>query len=47
MLDVSRAKERFGFVARVALDEGLGRTIAWYRAHGHAAATERDVKASE
>jgi GDP-L-fucose synthase len=31
MLDVSRARERFGFAARVALDEGLDRTIAWYR----------------
>jgi GDP-L-fucose synthase len=31
MLDVSRARERFGFEARVSLDEGLRRTIAWYR----------------
>ncbi|MFO0762514.1 MAG: GDP-L-fucose synthase [Byssovorax sp.] len=31
MLDVSRAKERFGFTAEVALAEGLRRTIAWYR----------------
>jgi GDP-L-fucose synthase len=31
MLDVSRARERFGFAARVALDEGLDRTLAWYR----------------
>jgi len=30
-LDVSRARERFGFEARVGLDEGLDRTIAWYR----------------
>jgi GDP-L-fucose synthase len=37
MLDVSRAKERFGFVARTSLDVGLDRTIAWYlrEAGGH------------
>jgi GDP-L-fucose synthase len=33
MLDVSRARERFGFVARVAFDEGLDRTIRWYQDH--------------
>ena len=31
MLDVTRAKERFGFEARVGFDEGLERTISWYR----------------
>ena len=31
MLDVSRARERFGFEARVSFDEGLARTVAWYR----------------
>ncbi|HYQ18816.1 MAG TPA: GDP-L-fucose synthase [Polyangiaceae bacterium] len=31
MLDTSRARERFGFNARVSLDEGLDRTIDWYR----------------
>ena len=30
-LDVSRAKERFGFEAKVDFDDGLARTIAWYR----------------
>lgn len=30
-LDTSRAKEFFGFQARVGFDEGLKRTIAWYR----------------
>jgi len=29
--DVSRAKARLGFEARVSLDEGLAKTIAWYR----------------
>jgi GDP-L-fucose synthase len=31
-LDVSRAKELFGFEASTSLREGLGRTIEWYRA---------------
>jgi len=30
MLDTTRARERFGFVARTPLDEGLDRTIRWY-----------------
>ncbi len=29
-LDTSRAKERFGFVARTPFEEGLRRTIEWY-----------------
>jgi GDP-L-fucose synthase len=31
-LDTSRAKEKFGFVARTPFEEGLRRTIAWYEA---------------
>jgi GDP-L-fucose synthase len=31
-LDVSRAKQRFGFEASVGFSEGLDRTIDWYRA---------------
>lgn len=31
MLDTSRARERFGFTARVGLEEGLRRTIEWYQ----------------
>jgi len=31
MLDVSRARERFGFVAETRFSEGLDETIAWYR----------------
>jgi GDP-L-fucose synthase len=30
LLDVSRAREKFGFSAEVKLDEGLRRTIDWY-----------------
>jgi GDP-L-fucose synthase len=30
-LDVTRARERFGFAARVSFAEGLRRTIAWVR----------------
>ncbi len=33
MLDVTRAKERFGFTARTAFADGLSKTIAWYREH--------------
>ena len=32
LLDVSRAFERFGFRAETSLEEGLRRTIDWYRA---------------
>lgn len=31
MLDTSRARERFGFVAETSLEEGLAKTIEWYR----------------
>jgi GDP-L-fucose synthase len=31
-LDVTRARERFGFVAQTSFDEGLRRTVAWARA---------------
>lgn len=31
-LDVTRAKERFGFEAKTPFEEGLARTIEWYRA---------------
>lgn len=32
-LDVSRARERFGFEAATDFREGMQQTIAWYRAH--------------
>jgi GDP-L-fucose synthase len=32
-LDVSRAKQEFGFEAKMPFKEGLKRTIAWYTAH--------------
>ncbi len=32
-LDVSRARERFGFVARTSFADGLRRTVEWYLAH--------------
>ncbi len=35
VLDTTRARERFGFSAETTLDDGLQRTIAWYRAHLH------------
>lgn len=39
-LDVSRAKERLGFTAQVGFEEGLARTIDWYRAQD----TVREVR---
>ena len=38
-LDATRARELFGWQARVPLREGLERTIAWYRDHAVAGAT--------
>ena len=34
-LDTSRAREAFGFTAGVSFDDGLRRTIDWWRAHQH------------
>ena len=31
MLDTARAAQHFGFVAKTSFEEGLGKTIAWYR----------------
>jgi GDP-L-fucose synthase len=33
MLDTTRAREKFGFVARTGFEEGLKKTIEWYRSH--------------
>jgi GDP-L-fucose synthase len=33
-LDVSRARERFGFVAKTSFDDGLARTYAWMKENG-------------
>ncbi len=33
-LEVSRARERFGFVAKTSLADGLKRTVAWYLEEG-------------
>ena len=30
-LDTCRAREQFGFVARTSLEDGIGRTVEWYR----------------
>ena len=32
-LDVSRAREYFGFEAKVPFDEGIERTVAWWEAN--------------
>lgn len=33
-LDITRAKEEFGFIAKTPLEEGLRKTIEWYRSQG-------------
>ena len=33
MLDTTRAKEKFGFTAKMGFDEGLRRTVEWYRSN--------------
>ena len=38
MLDVSRAKERFGFAADITFEQGLQETIGWWREHKDAVA---------
>jgi len=37
-LDTSLARERFGWVARTSLEDGLARTIRWYEAQGSSGA---------
>ena len=32
-MDTKLARERLGFEARISLEEGLRRTLAWYRAN--------------
>jgi GDP-L-fucose synthase len=32
-LDVSRARELFGFTAQTTFEDGLRRTVDWYRQH--------------
>jgi GDP-L-fucose synthase len=32
-LDVTRARERFGFAARTSFEEGIARTVAWFEEH--------------
>jgi GDP-L-fucose synthase len=46
-LDVRRARQRFGFEARVSLEEGLTRTIQWWREVGRCGtAADADQEAS-
>ena len=33
LVDVTLARERFGFTARTRLEDGLARTVEWYREH--------------
>jgi UDP-N-acetylglucosamine 4-epimerase len=34
LASIERARELLGFEPRMALDEGLERTLAWYRTRG-------------
>ncbi|MBU0638274.1 MAG: GDP-L-fucose synthase [Planctomycetes bacterium] len=43
-LDVSRARELFGFEAQTSFEQGLKRTIAWYAEHHDAILAGRDVQ---
>jgi GDP-L-fucose synthase len=45
-LDVSRAAELFGFLARTEFSEGLRRTIDWYRESLNGEATDRQPSAA-
>jgi len=46
-LDTSKAKEEFGFEAKVRLKEGLKRTIEWYEHSRQSAVTSRESKHDE
>ena len=46
MLDVERARERFGFTARTPFAEGLRRTISWYREHRDSIAARETARTS-
>ena len=37
LLDTSRAREQFGFVARTTFEDGLRQTVEWYLAQRTAA----------
>jgi GDP-L-fucose synthase len=44
MLDTSRAREEFGFVAKTTFEDGLQKTIAWYRDNQAAIAAKEAVR---
>jgi GDP-L-fucose synthase len=43
-LDVSRARERFGFTAKTSFRDGLAKTIQWYRANRDAIAARESER---
>ena len=47
MLDTSRAENKFGFRARTSLEEGLKRTIEWYKKTAANSTNRRHAQTSE
>jgi GDP-L-fucose synthase len=45
-LDVSRAREKFGFQAQVSLEEGLRRTVEWYETTRAVTGNQRELLGS-
>ncbi len=43
-LDTTRAKELFGFVAKTQFEEGIEKTIEWYKNVGHASSVPNGLK---
>jgi GDP-L-fucose synthase len=46
-LDVTRAKDRFGFSANVSLSEGLKRTVQWYANESHTSSAAMELSAAD
>lgn len=46
-LDTSRAERGFGWRAKTPLEEGLRRTIEWYRTNRHLLSKEKSIDARQ
>ena len=45
-LDISRARERTGWEARVSLEDGIKKTVQWWLEQGRAVARDEQLKKS-